>query len=499
MAWTPDQPWPALSAQQGVTPGGAARREWSGYVRFWLLAEIAAGNPFHAGAHQYDRLNAGNVLGDASGSMITFGPADELSADPTGLPTTSHLWADLSCDCVSVTRTLGASTAAGVLSNAEASVIDVELFDPTGKYDPLNPSSVYALNGRTRLVPGVRVLAFAEVVTDPVAVPPKVVRYPLFNGTADRWSEAWAREPGDRRGKMQATDFTKNMVKMDRAEQPPVGAGDRVLDRVNRIANYFGFNPPTQWGVPPVDRTLAATTLAQSAWELLNRTMDDELAFMYITPSMPTAGVVGQGIVYSIRESWTDGTAPNLSIGCGGAGFFDIATDAVPTAFDAAMINTVHAARAGGTSQTAANASSVNKWGTLEYNRTDLGLADDAQVAKWANDLVVLSAFPRTALDRLVMEPAVGGGQPPWLAWKEILSRSPYFVTQVTRVVYENDNFDYLVDINVRRIGDTQRITAERWEVEWRTVSADVMAGASVLHAGPHAADRLDAGNVLGV
>jgi hypothetical protein len=479
MVWTPGQAWPS------TTPGGAAPAAWSGYVRFWLLAEIAAGLPFTVGQHSNDRLNAGNVLGDAS----------TVALDSRALPVTDGLWVDLSCDAVDVQIRGGAGTAAGVLSNAEASTLEVELYDPTGKYDPLNPSTPFALGGQTRLVPGVRVVAFAEVVTDPAATPPTIRQYPLFVGTADRWSEAWDREPADRRGKMQATDFTKNLVKMDRDEQPPVGAGDTVLTRMNRIATYFGFNPPTQFGNPTVPRTLQATTLAQSAWEMLNRTVDDELGFLWIRPAFPVAGVVGNGIVYYTRDIWTSSPDPNLSLGCGGAGFYDIVTDAEPMAFDKTLINTVHAARAGGTTQNAANASSVRKWGEQSLQRTDLGLADDAQVAQWATDLVVVSAYPRNAIDRVVLRPDVAGA--PWACWNDILLRAGNFVGGVTRVVYENDNFDYVVDVNVRKVGETHRITANEWEVEWRTVAADLAASTSTFHLGAHALDRLNAGNVL--
>ena len=480
MPFTPGDPWPS------DTPGGAAPLAWGGYVRFWLLAEIAAGLPFTLGQHPNDRLNAGNALGDAS--VIAYQPD---TPDPAALPTTGRLWADLSCDIVDVEIAAGSGTGHGILSKAEAGTLSVELYDPTGRYDPFNPSTPFALNGRSRLIPGVRVLAFCEIVSNPTATPATVIQVPLFSGTADRWSQEWAKEPSDRRGRMVATDFTKRLVKMDRAEQPPVGAGEAVITRLNRIADYFSFNRPTQW-VTGGTRTLAATTLAQSAWELMNRAIDDELGYLWVIPS--TAAAFGAGIVWTPREAWSDTSLPVIQLGCGGPGFFDIVTDATPLGFDADMLNTVAASRSGGTAQSASNPASVNRWGEKSHSRTDLGLADDTQAATWAQDLVNLSAFPRQALEQIKMQPQVAPNS--WAAFASGIL-TPMFVLRRARVVYENDNFDYTVDVTVRAVGYTHRITADTWEVEWRTVSADVGAMAQTFHMGPDAFDRLDAGNVL--
>lgn len=485
MVFHPGDPWPS------DTPGGVSHRAWGGYIRFWLMAAISGGFPFTAGPHQNDRLNAGNVLTDTSGFV------GGRQVDPQALPTTSGLWVDLTCDLVDCDIANGATSGAGILSKAEAGTLTATLYDPTGKYDPANPSSPFALNGRSRLVPGVPILAFCEIIRDPTAATVQVWQVPLFSGTADRWSEAWDREPSDRRGKLVATDFVKQLVKMNRAAQPPAGAGESVQSRLGRISTYYAFNGLTHYAVPPSaggegTRTLQATTLAQSAWELINRAIDDDLGFVWWNPGMST--IYGAGGVWVSRESWSYVAAgfPKPLLGCGGAGFLDIVTEAIPMAFDAQLVNAAYASRSGGTSQSARNTASINRWGEQSVSRSDLGLNDDPQVATWAQDLVNLEANPRGALERVTLIPAVAPQS--WDAWRQVLP--PSIVTGPLRVVYENESFDYVADVTVRNVGYEYHIAADDWSVVLHTVSANMASGANTLHAGPHALDRLDAGNV---
>ena len=483
MPFLPGDPWPP---QYGgtLTPGGVAHPAWGGYIRFWLLVEIAEGNPFHLGAHTNDKLDAGNVMAASTPGVMT-------------MPGTSQLWVDVTCDCIDVEMSAGSGPTAGILTKAEAGTLTATLYDPTGKYDPLNPNSPYALGGRTRLLPGCRVLAFAEIIMDPTAANPVARQRLLFSGTADSFQENWDREPGDRKCILRATDFTKNMVKLDRDEQPPVGANEAPWARLNRISDYFGIARPTQRvpsGITAANRPLLATTLAQSAWEMVNRTMDDELGYLYFLPNATTGALPGSGMVWYTRDWWTYNPPPTLQLGCGGAGFYDVVTDATPAAYDAGTINVVTAARAGGVSQVARNGTSVTRLGELSYNRTDLGLATDGFVALWAVDLVNLSAFPRATIDRMTMQPGIAPNS--WQSWWDTTAVVPM---NTARVVYESPRFDYVVDANVRMMGRTHKITVDGWELEWRTISADIGSGGSPFTMGAHAFDRLDSGNLMAV
>src|SRR5262245_42639169 len=109
MVWSPGDPWPGSA-------GGVARDEWSGYIRVFLWAQIAAGNAFHLGDHPSDRLNSGNVLSQPGG----------LGGGSGG----TSLWVDLTCDLIDLDMTLGTASGAGILSQSEAGTLTATLYDP---------------------------------------------------------------------------------------------------------------------------------------------------------------------------------------------------------------------------------------------------------------------------------------------------------------------------------------------------------------------------------
>jgi len=483
VTWTPSDPWPSN------TPGGTrgadptAPYAWGAYQKVWVLAEIASGNPWTMGPHPFDRLDAGNVLIDA-GDMAGGGPTP-----PGTLPPVDGLWVDLSCDLIDLEIRGGAGNVQGVRSQTEAGTLTATLYDPTGKYDPLNPDTPFQIGGRSRLQAGTRVMAFCETIVDPTAATPTVATRYLFGGTADVWAEEWTKEPSDRRCQLIATDIVKDLNKMDRPEQPPVGGGDDVFTRLNRIAAYFGFPGPTGLG-EFTDRTLQATTLAQPAWEQLNRAVTDDLGFLYVAP-YPTGGL----LVYISSLMWQDGVAdpPLITVGCDDPAAFDIVTGARPASLDAYLTNHVTAARAGGVEQVADNPTSVDTYGTKDYKRTDLGLETDAWAADWATTLVALSAYPRHAVDRITLQPAVAPDA--WLAFRRVLQVTP--VVSRIRLLFQTPLVPYTLDLTVRMVGWTHRVNAWTWQTEWRTTAASMGAGGRPWTMGPHAFDALDAGNVL--
>ena len=468
--WSPGDPWPS------GTPGGAAAPSWGGYVRLWIRAALQPGRTFHMGAHPDDRLDAGNVMGGGSTSLAGRAAAGE------------HLWIDLACDTIDAEISGGASGSAGIFTKADAATITVTLADPEGIYDPLNGDSPYAYGGHSRLVPGTPVEAFAEVVNGDDG---SWERYYIFVGTADSWGEDWTPNPAQRQCKLVATDITKNFVRLNRPEQPAVGAGDTVQERIHRIVQFFGWDGTI---IDPVGGslvTLQATTLAQGAWELLNRATDDEIGYVYFT---------NEGALRWInRQAWSLVSDPVITLSCPyitahpGS---DVLTDVSPSTLDLQMRNTVYASRAGGTIQTALSQSSINKYGAYEYKRTDLGLNDDAQVADWAEYTVVLYAYPQVSLADATMRPAID--ERSWEVWAAALGLE--LVTDLVRIVWAPpDRPTEITDAVSRVVGYTHRITRGAWEVQWQLVAASSLQNSgSVFTMGSHAQDRLDSGYVLG-
>jgi hypothetical protein len=457
--WRPGMAWPTN------TPGGALSPRWGGYTKLFVRCAIGAGNTFHMGPHAFARLDAGNVLG---GGVVS---------------SAGDLWVDIACDIRDLEVINGATSSQGILSKPDAGTVTATIWDPEGIYDPLNPGGPFSFGGHTRLVPGTPVEVFAEVVDGDTGT---VTTHYLFTGTADSWQQDWTTKPHNRETKLIASDATKNLARMDRPESPSAGAGDTVTQRVHRIVDFFGWAGVVLDPVAGGTVTLQATTLAQSAWELLNRTLDDELGYVYLTAK-------GE-LRWLPRSTWSTTVPPSVTLGCGVG--YDILVDATPSAIDRQMRNAVYAARAGGVTQSAISQSSIDTYGRYDYTRTDLGLADDGQAATWATTVVTLYGYPQVTLDDVTMRPDVDPS--PWKPWRAILGLTP--VTDVVRVNWSPPDIPtgHVVDVKARVFGTTHHITRAVWEVKWQLVNTRPAASAgAVFTMGPHPQDRLDSNFVL--
>lgn len=458
--WAPGMPWPT------TTPGGALSPHWGGYTKLFVRAAIGAGNNFHVGTHAFDRLNAGNVL---AGGVPA--PGDDL-------------WIDIACDATDLEIVAGATTSAGILSKADAATVTVTIADPEGIYDPLNPAGPFAYGGRSRLIPGAPVEVFAEVVDGDTGT---VSTHWIFTGTADSWRQDWTPNPAVRETQLIASDATKMFARLDRPEQPAQGAADTTLQRVHRIVDFFGWPGTVTDPAGGGTVTLQATTLAQSAWELINRALDDELGYVYFTAR-------GE-LRWLARTVWATHPAPVVTLGCDVDGY-DIMVDATPSALDTQMRNAVYAARTGGTAQSAISTASIDTYGRYDYNRTDLGLETDAQAAAWASTLVQLYAYPTVTLDDVTLVPALDPS--PWKPWAAVLAVIP--ITDVVRVHWAPPDIPGRtpVDVNSRVVGTQHRVTHDAWEVRWQLVNTRPAAQAgAVFTMGAHPQDRLDRNFVL--
>jgi len=471
VAWLPGDPWPSGRA------GGASSPAWGDHVRLWIAAGLAPGNTFHMGPHDYANLDSGNVMGGAPGVA-------RVAVDP------SRLWVDLSCDVLDVQIAGGASSAQGVLSQPDAATLTCTLRDPNRIYDPFNRRGPFAYGGRSRLVPGTPVVAFAEVVTP--ADSAIAVHY-LFSGTADSWGEDWTPRAQNRVAKLVATDETKRWARYDREEQPPVGAGDTTQQRVQRLVDYFQWIGTVEHA-PASTVTLLATTLAQTGWELLNRTLDDELGYVYFTPDGTLRWVN--------RASWSERPPPVIVLGCpdvpveGAEDFHDVIVDVSPAVIDTQIRNRISAARTGGTAQYAVSLSSMDHYGEYAFSRTDLGVATDTQAALWAIELLRYYAYPQLSLEDATLLPGISPDDD--VVWNALLGAR--YVTDLVRIVWSPPDLPAnVVDQSSRIVGAAHTITRSRWEVKLQLVATNALQSSGLLfHLGPHANDRLDSGWIMG-
>jgi hypothetical protein len=148
----------------------------------------------------------------------------------------------------------------------------------------------------------------------------------------------------------------------------------------------------------------------------------------------------------------------------------DVLTDATPGSSDAQIRNIVRAARPGGTVQApAVDQASVDRHGPYEYQRTDLGVANDTQVAAWAADVVRASAWPRIALEDVTLAPGIDPQS--WTLWRTVLSVR--YVEDPVRVVWAPPDLPDAppVDQTARVVGVAHRITRKGWSLEWQLAS----------------------------
>jgi hypothetical protein len=465
--WTPLDPWPS------TTPGGTAAPGWGGYVKLWVRAGIAPGLPFRLGPDTNDNLSSGYVLGPAT--------------DDSGGFLGDRLWIDLTCDVLDVDVQGGASAGAGIFTTVDATTATIRLADPEGIYDPLWNGGPFSYGGHSRLVPSVPVEVFAEVVNGATGA---VQRFPIFTGTADAWQQDWTPRPSTRQTVLVASDQTKVWNRYNAVEQPAVGAGETVQARLHRIVSFFAW-PGTVIDAPGGSpRTLQSTTLAQSGWEMLNRTIDDELGAIYFTP----AGALR----WVNRETWLQQPPPRITLGCErvDADARDVLIDATPAKLDLQMRNDVVASRTGGTQLREFSQASIDRYGPYGYKRTDLGLADDGQVAQWGALVVQLSAFPQVGIENVTMLPAIDPRS--WEIWATVLDFQAF--TDIAEVIWAPPDLpDHIVDGTTRVVGVKHAITRQQWSVAWQLVAArPISVTGTIFVLGPSATDTLDQGYILG-
>jgi hypothetical protein len=436
------------------TPGGATSPYWGGDIRLYVWVAIQAGSTFTWGQSDTDNLNAGNVWGGGS-----VGPA----------PPAERLWVDVSCDVRNLQTHIGGARSDGALSRAEAGTCSLSLADPNRIYDPLNPDSPWQYAGRSRLAPGTPLWVWAEVPNDEGSVS----TWRIFTGTVDTWQEDWQLHKADREAQVVASDATKTLVNLDWGEQPATGAGDTVDERIQRILTHYGYTG--DWELDESAITLQATTLAQSAWELIGRASDDELGVVWID-SLGT-------LQFRSRDAWKVLADPVLEVGCPDG--YDSVLDAEVTSAGT-IRNAIYAANAGGTVQQARAEASIAIYGPNNYKRTDLGMQVDSQAAAWATFLIQVQGFPRAQIQKVTLKPAFTPEM-----WDALLGLK--LIEDRVKVEWQPPGEPLVTGVG-RVLGVDHSISWHSWETDLVLTMGDLFA--RVFHWGPHPNDRLTQGNV---
>lgn len=485
------------------TPGANAP-SWGNTVKLHVWLALGRGNTFALGPSPFDRLDAGNVIGqlpnpqpapDAviTGFPFTLGPMPHDTLDDHNylswhvLPgeargPTERLWVDVSCDVIDLNIHSGATTDDGVLAKAQAGTCSIVIADPDQDFDPINGQSKWQFQGHTRLTPGVPVIVWADVLQDGLFV----LRRTLFVGKALSFSEPWVRDPADRRCTIEAADVIADLANRDHAALgTPVGAGEFVHQRLERILNAADGPPLQVAGDSLVP--LQATDLEGNAWQLINAAADDEIGFVGAVPYAPDPlgflfRTEHQALRFLPRSTWFAQPAPVMTVPC------EMMTDATVSALDLQIRNRVTAARTGGTAVTVRSEQSIDRFGEHSYSKTDLGLEGDDDAGQWAAVVLALFAFPQARLQDVTIVP---GARPD--LWWQVLSVRLAMDRVVVQWTPPGGTATYITTARV--IGVDHQINYERWTIQWTLGTAENSGRFFTL--GPGDRDQLDHANVL--
>lgn len=436
------------------TPGGATSPYWGGDIRLYVWVAIQAGSTFTWGQSDTDNLNAGNVWG--GGSTGPVAPAERL-------------WVDVSCDVRRLETHIGGAKSDGAITKSEAGTCTLTLADPNRIYDPLNPESPWQYAGRSRLSPGTPIWVWAELQEEGGTVS----TWRIFTGTVDYWQEDWKLHKGEREAQVIASNATRDLVNLDWGEQPAQGAGEFVHERIQRILSHYGYTDDTELDESAI--TLQATTLAQSAWELLGRVTDDELGALWLDES--------NVLRFRSRDTWLSVADPVVSVGCPD-GYDSVVGAEVKASGE--MHNAIYASNTGGTTQVARSEQSISLYGPHNYKRTDLGMQSDGQAGAWATFLLQVQGYPRAQIGSVTLRPAFTPEM-----WDTLLGLK--LIEDRVRVQWQPPG-EALVEATARVIAVDHSIDRFAWEVELDLTMADLFA--RVFHWGPHPEDLLDQGYV---
>jgi hypothetical protein len=409
-------------------------------------------------------LNAGNVWSHG-GSM------------PSPAPPAGTLWVNVACDILNLNIHTGTDEVMPFANVAEAGTCEFTLRDNLRKYDPMNPDSPYMYGGLSRLSQGTAIRVFVETL----ATPSTVTQTNLFVGTVDTWAEDWENNPANRVAHVVASDVTKELQNLDWGEQPPVGDGENLTNRLNRILNYYGYTGPKQLDGGAMK--YQATTLAQSAWELLGRTVTDDNGYLLVN---------GNGAVQQTYEGRWLIRNPTLTmtVGCGVSvtGAYDIVLDVEVGTSE--IQNSVTAGRTGGTLTTYRNATSVAQYGERGApKRTDLTLYDDTNVGTYANSILGTRAFPTGRITSVTLRPQLEPA-----CWPSVFRSQAYLSMEAIRILWQPSDSSTVYDVKGRPFGVEHTISRTTWDVRYPLALANVYT--RVMHWGQHAYDNLDQANV---
>lgn len=359
-------------------------------------------------------------------------------------------WVNIVCDVTRVSVRRGATRLQGVLTRAEAGIATVEVLDAERRFDPLLNAD--AIHAGTPL----RLRAWGgtwEAV--------------LFTASIDDVPVVYART-GPPRVALTASDLIADLAEWQAVgRDPEVGAGDDLLERITRVLAETGTGALAADVDTAYAATLGSTALAD-AWADITDAADAELGRVWVNrdDELVVRGRESQlsGPVRGTLSDWHgEGTGESEPHCC-----YD---DLAATLGTETLTNRAIAGRrdpaggAGGTVVQRDDAYSQALYRRVRaVDRRDLVLETDAQLAPWAESLVVTGSRPELRVEAVSPAPWGAGDE----AWQAVLG-SDLGDRWVLRYHPEQGP---TVMSTVGLLGIEHEVTPDGWSIRWLTTEA---------------------------
>lgn len=400
-----------------------------------------------------------NITGTFTVDVSEVGGPDLLGWSSTA----AGSWENVVCDVASVRCVRGASDLAGPLTTVDAGLLAITLsdterrFDPTVNADAIRPGTPVRIRAWGYDLAGDRwdaVLATATIDTDGLSVafqpegPPQVT--------------------------ISASDLVAELVGWrSPGNDPPVGAGDSLLQRATRILQQMGRNP-LEHIAQDVDSTGYAAShpaapLAQP-WEELTAAKDAELGRVWVNAA-------NQLVVRTRRSALSGPVRGTLSdvhadadAGTVHCCYRDLGAvlDARQTTNRAIATRRAVATPPDPATFIVEDTASVGRWQPQVAERGALEVETDTQAAAWAEDLVALASAVGLRVDTVAPHPSREDLDNALDAWPAVC-RTDLGDRWVVRY---HPAVGPVVDRTVGVLGVTHEITPDEWLVTLVTAEA---------------------------
>lgn len=344
-----------------------------------LLPELLVEVAFNIGAATAQYL----TIGDPTRGIIGVG-----KIAPNDVGELGGVWTDITAWVRSGSTKRGSSRVDSPVIKYEAGTATLTLDNSDRRFDPTHLHGPYVVSGRSQITPmrAVRIRAkWADTI------------YELFRGYADLWDISWS-GPNYSECVLTATDGFKVLAGNSRAAVAAVGAGEDTGARINRILDSAGWSSGDRV-IDTGDLTLQATTLEGDTLAELQLAADSEIGELYIDG--------GGRTVFRNRSAITEeerSAIAQAEFGDGGGTELpyqelNIAND------DATLFNQVRVTIAGGTEQTANDASSQATYLIRTFERSDLILQTDAAALAYARYILARTSEPELRFESIGIDP----------------------------------------------------------------------------------------------